>query len=227
MAHWIGILIGLGFAFYGFRRGFYDMWVILFNIAISLYLGIFLWPTITEYFPLLEKTSLHIAMTVLITSTIVFTILQSLASLLLIGQFAVILPKILDSLGAAILGFLTGMLLWSFVSLVITLTPVYEKDFVKELGFTGYSEASKATHLLWWGDFVNTFTGSSGNVHSTEDVINELLKKVRLKREEEKAKKTRTLPGKTESPTDKKGILQEAEKQKPLGPPPEPNYDSL
>jgi len=227
MAHWIGILIGLGFAFYGFRRGFYDMWVILFNVVISLYLGIFLWPTIIEYFPLLEKTSLHIVMTVLITSAIVFTILQSLASLLLIGQFTVILPKILDTLGAAILGFLTGLLLWGFVSLVITLTPVHENDFVNELGFTGYSEANKATHLLWWGDFVNTFTGSSGNIHSTEDVINELLKKVQLKREEGKAKKTRTPPVKTASPSDKKGIQQKAAKQKPLGPPPEPSYDSL
>ena len=38
----VGIIIGLLFAFFAFRIGFYETWILLLNLVISAYLAIFL-----------------------------------------------------------------------------------------------------------------------------------------------------------------------------------------
>ncbi|MHC5074010.1 MAG: hypothetical protein ACYTFE_04205, partial [Planctomycetota bacterium] len=51
MFTWLGIIVGIGVAYYGFKRGFFEMWGKFFNLLISIYLALFLRPVIIEYIP--------------------------------------------------------------------------------------------------------------------------------------------------------------------------------
>ncbi len=48
MTFWIGILIGVLFAYFAVKIGFYETLIMMFNVVISVFLGIFLGPTIAN-----------------------------------------------------------------------------------------------------------------------------------------------------------------------------------
>ncbi|MFC1739019.1 CvpA family protein [Planctomycetota bacterium] len=220
MAFWIGIITGLAFAFYAVKRGFYEMWAIMFNLVISIYIGIFLRPTIADFFPAISDSDYGIALTILITAAAAFVILQGIA-FLLFGQFSIPFPKIFDTLGAGILGFLAGFLIWNFVCLLVGITPLPQNAFMKTLGFAAYNEQSKSSYLTFWADSVNVF--SSSGEHDTEKLIGQFVKEV----EESKKAKTRILqPLKPAEPNEPK-LPQGPTIEQQLGPPPEPDFEII
>ena len=76
MVFWLGILVAIAFAWFCLQIGFYETWAVLFNIVISVYLGIFLRPLITELLPAAADTPYGNGLTMLATAAAVFLLLQ-------------------------------------------------------------------------------------------------------------------------------------------------------
>ncbi|HCO95296.1 MAG TPA: hypothetical protein DIU00_15330, partial [Phycisphaerales bacterium] len=123
MVFWTGILAGGLFAWFAIRIGFYEMWAMLFNIIISIYIAVFLTPVIIDIIPAAGDTSYGNALTMVTAAIGVFLILYVITYLFLTGQFKVSFPRIFDTLGTSVLGFLAGFLIWSFAAALICATP--------------------------------------------------------------------------------------------------------
>jgi hypothetical protein len=124
MVFWMAILFGGLFAWLAVRLGFYETWILLFNILISVYLGIFLALRVSAFAPGTEETSAYgIGLSMIVIAGGCFAILQGLSFVFLTGQFKIRFPQVFDIVGAGALGFLAGFVILSFVALVITTTP--------------------------------------------------------------------------------------------------------
>ena len=195
MAFWIGILIGGIFTWSAVRKGFYASWALLFNIIISIYLAIFLTNIIADVIPAPGKIAFCHILIVTTVATASFLILQCISYTLLIGQFSVSFPKILEVLGSGFLGFLTGFLIWSFVSLLICLTPLSQKALAKNIGLDCQSQQANLSYIYWWCDMVNNIVSSGDDKLGTEKVIGELIKNTQATRQSRQA-----TPSKQEEP---------------------------
>ncbi len=176
MAFWIGILVGGAFAWFAIKRGFYETWALAFNIVIAIYLAIFLGPVIANIVPAVRDTAYNNALTMLATAIGSFLILHGISYTFLTGQFTVPFPKVFDTLGTGFLGFLTGFLVWSFVSLVICITPISQNSFVKGIGFGTQFEQTNVGYISWWCNLVNSAVSSQDNERTTQQALSGLLK---------------------------------------------------
>lgn len=119
------ILAGLAMAIVGYKKSFFPMWALLFNIAISIYMGIMLAPTLADKITMLKiPESYSYILCVFSIALISFVILHGLALKFLIGTFCVSFPSILNSFGAAIIGFFAGSLAAGFIFLLVAVTPL-------------------------------------------------------------------------------------------------------
>lgn len=219
MALWVGILVGVVFAWLAIKKGLYETWALVFNIVISIYLAIFLRPTIVDIAPAAGDTAYSNAATVLAIAIAAFLVLHGISYTFLTGHFKVPFPKILDIPAAGFLGFFAGFLLASFVSLLISITPISENTFVKGIGLVGQFEQTNKPVICWWGNLVNSVVARQDNKVTCEQAINELLKSI-----ESKATDKQDEPAKPTEPNDTKTIITEEER---LGPPPEPDIEDF
>ncbi len=130
---WFAVLVGAVFAMIGIKKGFYPIWAILFNILISIYLGIMLAPTIVGIIPDIGNSRYHYAGCVAGIAIVTFTVLQTIATSFLTGTYDVSFPKIFSSVGAGILGFLSGYLVCSFALFVICIMPFSKEPFIRKV----------------------------------------------------------------------------------------------
>lgn len=175
MLFWTGILVAAIFAYSAVKLGFYHAWTMLFNVVIAVYLGIKLGPAVEEFVPMSGQYCRTIA--VLATGVGTFLVLQGIAYVFLIGQFAVTFPRGLSTLGSGLLGFLAGFLIWSYAALVICTTPFSDSGFVKEIGFESskLEEAKVQPYLVWWCNFVDKLVVSGEEQTSVEQTVHDLL----------------------------------------------------
>jgi len=175
MMFWLGILVGGVFAWFGVKKGFYELWIMLFNIVISIYLAVFLRPAVAGIVPF-GDTSFGGVLTMLAIAVACFLILHGVSFVFLTGQFTIPFPKIFDTLGAGLVGFLTGFLVWSFASFLIAITPVSQIEFIKEIGFGSQFRQINIPYLCWWCNLVNSAVSSPDSTCTTEQAIEGLLK---------------------------------------------------
>lgn len=178
MVFWIGILVGGFFVWLAVARGFYEMWTMLFNIVVSIYAAVYLTPVIVEFVPAAGDTAYGNAMMLLVLAGAIFAILYVISLTFLTGQFKVSFPKIFDNLGAGILGFLAGLLVWSFVVLLISATPFGKSDTAESFGFG----PTNNPYLCWWCDLVNTAAASDDGL-SAEEAVALLIEDAEEKRD--------------------------------------------
>ena len=125
MLFWLAIIAGAGFAYLGFKKGFFPMWAISFNILVSAYLSVMLLPVIAAIIP--DNGGLayfyNCALSLLIIGMLVFVVLQTIASSYFSAGFQVTFPAIFDSIVASILGFFSGYLLCCTVLVIVSIMP--------------------------------------------------------------------------------------------------------
>ena len=172
MAFWIGILAGALFVCYTLKIGFYETWAMLFNLVISIYLGVHLQPIIVGILPAAADTPYGNTLTVLAVAAGSFLILHGITCVFFTSQLAISFPKIFDVLGSGLLGFLAGFLVWSFVALLVCTTPFFHEPAVKQFCFD--SQQTTISYLTWWCRLVDK-AASYGDSDS-EQVIISLLK---------------------------------------------------
>jgi hypothetical protein len=80
-------------------------------------------------------------------------------------------------LGSAMVGFLAGFLVWSYISLVICTTPFCDNRHVRDIGFgvKSFEEQHTQSYLIWWCNFVDKFVASGDEKNSTEQTVKALL----------------------------------------------------
>ena len=176
MVFWIGILIGCLFAWLAVKMGFYETWVLLFNIVIAVFLAVFLGPVIANIVPVARESAYNNALCMIIPAVGAFVILHGISYTLFTGQYSVPFPKTIDTLVAGFFGFLTGLLVWFFLSLLISITPVSQHTFVSEFDFAGGFKERGMPYISWWCDIVNSMVASENSDVTSEQVINALLK---------------------------------------------------
>ncbi|MHC4068309.1 MAG: CvpA family protein [Planctomycetota bacterium] len=182
MVFWIAILIGGIFLWFALKLGFYETWIMLFNIVISIYIALFLKPVITEHLPPIGDIRYCCALTIVVTAVATFLIFQGLAYVFLTSQFNITFPKVFEVLGSGLLGFLAGFLVCSFVAMNIALTPVPKMTPVENLGFDLQSQQDNISYLCWWSDLVHKVVAHKDNQYTTKQLIEEIAEETKKDR---------------------------------------------
>jgi len=125
MIFWVLVIFGAAGAFLALRScNFYKMWAILFNIIISIYISVMVSPFIIKMIPSdISGLDYQIAACVLLIALLLFGILQAIAVNFFTGDCEIKFPKLFDSIGSAILGFLSGWFTVSFLVLIVCIMP--------------------------------------------------------------------------------------------------------
>lgn len=220
MVFWTGIIIGAIFALFAIKIGFYEILVMLFNIVISIYLAVFLRPTLLDVFPKTADMLYGKGLIVLATGTAAFLILHGLSYALFTGQISISFPKIFDIPGACFLGFLTGLLVWNFVILLVYITPISQQPIVKAIGFDSQPQQTNVPVVRWWCNLVNTVVSSHDNKVTAEQAIRGAV----LESVEEKAPEKTGKPSEPAEPNDTKTSITE---ENPAGSPPEADAEDI
>jgi uncharacterized membrane protein required for colicin V production len=175
MVFWLGILTGGLFIWFAIKIGFYEMLAMLFNIVISIYAAIFLSPVILDIIPEARDIPCCNALAMAVLAVGTFFILYGITYVFLTGQFKVSFPKLFDILFAGVLGFLAGFLVLSFAAFVITITPISQNRFVRQVGFNRQSQRANISYLCWWCDLVNSIVSSPDTKITSKEAIEQLL----------------------------------------------------
>lgn len=134
---WLAVLVGILVAVVAIKNGFYSMWAILFNILISIYLGVMLCPTIIGLIPDIGDSRYHHAGCIAGVAVVVFAIFQTITVNFLMGTETgkgtdkISFPKVFNTVGAGVIGFLTGYIVCGFVVFVFVVTPLSQEPMVK------------------------------------------------------------------------------------------------
>ncbi len=192
MVFWLGILTGGLFTWFAIKIGFYEMWALLFNIVISIYTAIFLSPVILNIVPEAGDIPCSNALALAVLGGGTFFILYGITYVFLTGQFKVSFPKLFDILFTGILGFLAGFLVLSFAALVITLTPISQNRFVKQVGFNRHSQQANISYICLWCDLVNSIVSSPDTKITSKQAVEHLLSETQSSTAEKEAGQTAT-----------------------------------
>ena len=127
------IIVGLVFALIGYRKTWYPSWAFLFNILISIYTSIMITPQIVDKISFIRVylSNFSYSAFILISAVIIFAVLQLLSFKFFTAVYVISFPKILNSAGAAVLGFLTGSVIAGFLFFLINITPLSDFSAVK------------------------------------------------------------------------------------------------
>jgi len=177
MVFWVGVLVAAAFAWIAVKSGFYETWAFVFNILISVYLAVFLGPVIANILPVAGESTSSITLTMAGTAIAAFLILHGISYIFFTSQFNTSFPKVLDILGTGFLGFLAGLLVWSFASLLIFMTPISKSSFAKDIGFNNEFKQANISYVSFWCNLVNKVASTQVNPCSAEKAINEALNK--------------------------------------------------
>ncbi len=170
MLFWAGIIIALFFAWFTIKMGFYETWTLLFNLVISLYLAIFGGTAIGDS-GLLSGLPFGKVIAVAAVGVGVFLILQFISFLFFTSQFNVTVPRIFDIVGAGFLGFWSGLLIWSFLILLLLATPILENNITTKIGEGESTRQACTSYISWWCGIIHGIAGSSENGQNPKDVI--------------------------------------------------------
>ncbi len=176
MVFWAGILAAALVAWFAVRIGFYEAWIMLFNLVVSTYMSIFLTPVITAVVPAAGDTAYGNALTLIAIALGAFLVLHGLSYSFLTGQFRVSFPQVFDRVGSGLLGFLGGLLIWSFAALVICATPISQNSFLRDFGLRSTVDDTNVAYVAWWCNALNTMVGTNDSKRAAQEVIHKLLK---------------------------------------------------
>jgi uncharacterized membrane protein required for colicin V production len=214
MVFWLGILTGGLFIWFAIKIGFYEMWAMLFNIVISIYVAIFLTPVILDIIPEAGDMPCSNAFALAVLAVGTFFILYGITYVFLTGQFKVSFPKLFDILFTDILGFLAGFLVLSFAALVITITPISQNRFVRQVGLNRQSQQANISYICWWCDLVNSIVSSPDTKITSRQAIEHLLSGTQSKTKDKTAGQTSL--NTSAEPNDLKAGINEEHQSDPL-----------
>ena len=147
------VLIASAAGYAGYRRGFQKMWIVLFNVLVSIYTAVMAARAICQIIEGAENCQYCKAAIVIVIAAAMYLILKVIAKFLVEDDYIRALPKIFDNAAGAILGFFTGLVctgfvitgLYMFVSKINSMPEIIKKQIaekavsavIKSCEFTG------------------------------------------------------------------------------------------
>jgi hypothetical protein len=220
MILWAGIVLALIIAALMAKKGLYETWTLLFNVVIAVYLGLTAGPVLKGLLGVQGRGGEVFVM--LGTAVICLTVLYMFSYVIFLSQFHVTLPKILDFVGGGLLGFLTGLLIWSFVAFLISVSPLGSSGTLGKIGFNSDSLQSSTSYMKWWTGVIHGIISVDQKEESIDQTVAVLVEKA------EKAALAATAvvepnePPHVETTTVEKKIT-----PADLGPPPELEFEDI
>jgi hypothetical protein len=172
MAFWIAILGGTLFVWLAVHLGLYETWALLFNVVVSVYVAVFLAPSLA---PLTPASPYRMALSLLVIGGGLFALLQGLSFVFLTGQFSVRFSRLFDVVAAGVLGFATGFLIFSFLGLAFATTPLAQRGFVGRIGFNPEAQELNLAGVAWSCQRVHMLTGSEGTDNAAQTAVERIL----------------------------------------------------
>ncbi len=123
MVLFLTILAAVATGIYAVRIGFYEAWALFFNVMVSIYLAIFLYPSI-EAKIITSPNSFNSAMTLVILAVAIFGILHGITYVFITSKFKIETPKLIDTVASGVIGFITGWLALNFLIMLIYISPI-------------------------------------------------------------------------------------------------------
>jgi hypothetical protein len=174
MVFWIAVLIGALFVWLAVRIGFYETWVLLFNLIVSIYVSIFLAPAVARFVPMPGGASWCTALSMLVLAGGSFAVLHGLSWVFLTGQFSVRFPSLFDVVFSGILGFTAGFLILSFAALALSTTPLAEHKIVTTLGLGRQGQKANVAGIARCCDLIHSVAGFADS-GTTQAAVTKLL----------------------------------------------------
>jgi hypothetical protein len=214
LIYWTGIILGLVAAVVTAKKGLYEACTFLFNVVIAVYLALTLGPVLKGILAI--QTPAGQVFVLFGTAVVSLTVLYALSYVIFLSQFQVKFPKLLDSAGGAMLGFLAGLLIWSFLAFLAWISPLNTKGFLAKIGLDRTAFQSNISYMNWWTERINAAVAVDRKAQIVEQTVALLA---------DNAEKAATAPRKIAEPNQPKQHEKPVEEQKPkpadLGPPPE------
>ena len=181
----MAVFIGILAACYASKAGFYQTWAMTFNFLIAMYLSIFLGPWVYQFVPGLGTEWMTLVVVMLIIGIGSFVILHLVTYVYFLQQFKIDFPKIVDKLASGLLGFGTGFILWSFVTLLISLTPVRQLGVAEYVGLDGAGAERNIACVVWGCNVIDRFAGKD-SAKGVDETIQGLIAAMAEKPKEER-----------------------------------------
>jgi uncharacterized membrane protein required for colicin V production len=177
MLFWTGILVGAVFAYLAIRRGLYETWAILFNIVLSIYLAIALSPLAKDLLPRSSRNPYDDVLVMLALGVGFFVLLHGIVYVLVLSQFKVNMGRFLDYIGAGALGLAGGILIWSFVLILLCSSPIVTNKFVRAAGVKRDNVQSNISYVCRFTGLIERLVSAEPSEKVVPGLLDSLLEK--------------------------------------------------
>jgi uncharacterized membrane protein required for colicin V production len=128
----IGLIIGLVCGMLAAKKaGFVSAWIRLFNTGVAVYIAVYMTPTIAASASIVGQSAYGPVLCAGLLAIVMFVILNTVCSAIM-GDLKIETAKLLDGLGGGVLGFANGMLVWGFLCLLLSISPLADSSFVTQ-----------------------------------------------------------------------------------------------
>jgi len=219
MIFWTGIALALFLAAIMVKKGLYETWTLFFNIVIAVYLGLTLGPVLKN---LLGIDQAGVEVLVLLgTAVVSLTVLYLFSYIIFLSQFHVTFPKLVDSAGGGLFGFLTGLLIYSFIVFLICVSPL--NPYFNKIGFNSASIQSNTNYMIWWTGLINGIVSADQKQDSLDQTVSALIENADKSYQ---AGKATVEPNEPAEPAQTE-VIEKKITPADLGPPPELEFEDI
>jgi hypothetical protein len=184
MLVWLMIVVSLGFAYMGLKKGLYVMFAVLFNLLFAVFISILSTRTLLSYSPQYEHHGYYASLGLFLLFCVIFGLLQMFAWFYFLCHREDYFPAMLDRVGGFLVGGVCGYIIITMLILMLCIMPCSVKGQVDRLcardkmrGLCAPGVTKACDFLAWYS--LECFDGES------EKVINELLELTESRKEEE------------------------------------------
>jgi hypothetical protein len=129
----LGLFIGLVSGLIAAKRtGLVSGYATLLNSSVAMYIAVYVTPVVVESVDLISQYSYGPVLCALLICVISFAILSTICSTVM-GDLKIVMPKPVDTLGGGAMGFMSGMLFWGFLCLLLEVSPVSDSPMMNSI----------------------------------------------------------------------------------------------
>lgn len=178
------LVMCLGFAFVGLKKGLYVMFATLFNLLFAVFISILSIMKLLSYEPQYQRNAYYVSLGVFLLFCLIFGLLQSFTWFYFLRNREDYFPKFLDLIGGILTGSACGYIICTLIILLICIMPcsaegktdwLCSRDNMQAISVPGVRKA--CNFLAWYS--LECFDGDA------EISINELLKLTEPQQNEE------------------------------------------
>jgi len=171
----VALLVAGFFAWLGSRLGFYGSWILLWNLVLSAYMGVFLTPMLVALIPQAAAAQNGYALTAIGVFAATLLLAYGISIAVLRGRLIAEFDWAWDTFGGGLLGFLAGFLACGFWAFSLCLTPYAQTDSCKRLGLDVESQRATLSYVTGWCGMLHFVVSSTDAPLTARQAVTALL----------------------------------------------------